>query len=271
MSIVVNAAPNVWVQGACHVGYDNLFLRADAVLVANVEDVGQTGDLAASWLTYSGGWQATGAGDKTLAVSFSSAEAGNSFGIYKHNLGTLGLTVKVQHSSDGSTWVDLTGSEQSPPDDEAIFFVGASVSRAYWRIHITGLAAGETLIVGQAFVGPALQIFSPPEDGFTPPQFGLNSQFVMSRSDGGDFLGRSLIRKGSKSGFKISNVAEAWVKANWLPFIKEAEKHPFYFAWDSVGHFDEVAFCYTGKKIAPPTYQSSLFFALSLEFTALLE
>jgi hypothetical protein len=271
MSIVVSQSLT-WVQGASYIGYDNLYLRMLATVVANAEDTGQTGALAVSWLTYSGGWQATGVGVKTLTVSFPLVgEDANSYGVYKHNLGTLGLTVKLQHSSDGVAWTDLIGSAKVPANDEAIFFIGATINAKFWRIHIAGLLAGETLIIGQAFIGPSLRVFAPPEAGFTPPNLGLNSDFITSRSDGGDFLGRSLIRKGSKSGFLITNVAAAWVRSDWLPLIKEVEKHPFYYGWDNVNHADEVAFCYTDGKITVPRYESSLFFNVSLNFIALLE
>lgn len=271
MSVVVNQS-GAWKQGSSWIGYDSFLLRDGVVLAANVEDVGQPGSNAADWLTYSGGWQATGAGDKTLTATLTIAENANSMGIYKHNLGTLGLTAKLQYSSDGSTWNDLTGTEISPADDTAIFMVAAApVSAQFWRIHIAGLASAETLIIGQAYVGDSMQVFSPPESGFTPPNMGLANKYITSRSDGGDFLGRSLIRKGYESAFNIQNVAASWVRSDWMPFLLEAEKHPFYYSWDSLSHPTEVAFCYVGKKIAPPKYQSSLLFGISLKFTALID
>ena len=164
MSIVVNQGGN-WVQGSSYIGYDNFYLRSDAVVVESAADVGFPGANAVSWLTTGGGWQVTGAGDKTLAVTLDAATNVDSYGIYKHNLGTLGLTIKLQTSTDGVAWTDVIGSEKTPSDDTALFFVAVTpVSSRFIRLHIAGLLAGETLILAQAFVSGSLRVFNPPGD-----------------------------------------------------------------------------------------------------------
>lgn len=270
MSIVVNQG-GAWIQGSSYLGYDNLYLQTGAVVADSGADAGFPSANATSWLTSGGGWQTTGAGDRTLVATLLAAANANSYAIYKHNLGTLGLTVKLQYSSDGAAWTDVTGSEKTPADDTVIYFVAtAPVSAKYWRIHIAGMAAGETLIVGQAFIGESLQVFSPPEPGWSPPNLALNNEFVNSRSEGGDFLGRSLVRRGSKTDFSIGLVDADWVRTDWLPFLLAAEEHPFYHAWDTVNYPSEVSFCYT-TKTQKPKYVSSRWMSIDLSFFALLE
>lgn len=270
MSIVVNQG-GAWVQGSSYLAYDSLYLRSGAVVAASSEDSGFPASNAASWLTSGGGWQVTGAGDKTLTVTLLAAANANSYAIYKHNLGTLGLTVKAQYSADGAAWTDLTGSEKVPGDDSVIYFVAtAPVSAQFWRLLITGMVAGQTLTIGQAFIGESLQVFNPPEPGWVPPNLALADEFINSRSEGGDFLGRSLVRKGSKTDFSVGLVAADWVRTNWLPFLLAAELHPFYHAWDTVSFPNEVSYSYTDK-VRPPTYVSSRFMSISLSFFALLE
>ena len=270
MSIVVNVS-NVWVKGSSFIGYDSFYLRPGAVVTANAEDVDQPGSNAASWQTSGGGWQATGAGDKTLTVTLAAVDNADCYGIYKHNIGTLGLTVKLQFSTDGVAWNDLAGSARMPSDDTAVFFVGAQESAKFWRIHIAGLAAGETLIIGQAFIGLALSVFSPPEPGWVPPNLALDNVYINSRSEGGDFLGRTLIRKGSKTNFAVSIASQEWIRDSWLPFMEAAELHPFYHAWDTTSFPDEVAFCYTDGPISKPVYVNPRFMSFDLKFFALLE
>ena len=271
MAIVVNQG-GAWVQGSSYIGYDSLYLQAGAVVAANAEDSGFPGSNAASWVTTGGGWQATGAGDKTLTATLLSAANGNSYGIHKHNIGTLGLTVKLQSSANGSSWTDVTGSEKTPGDDATIFFVAtAPVSAKFWRIHIAGLAAGETLTIGQAFIGNALLVFSPPETGWTPPNVAIENEFINNRSEGGDFMGRTLIRKGSKTQFTVGIADAGWIRTDWLPFMLEAEKHPFYHAWDTVSFPSEVAYCYIEGKISKPKYVSPRFMSFDLKFRALIE
>ena len=270
MSIVVVQA-TTWVQGASYLGYDNALLRSGGVVVASLEDAGFPASNATSWLITGGGWKATTANDITLALTLPTSESLNSYAVYKHNLGDIGATIKLQYSSDGATWSDLPGSEKIVADNKAIFFIGTAQSAKFWRLHITGTDAGETLIIGQAFIGNALQMFSPPEPGFTPPELALNNDYITSRADGGDFLGRSLIRKGSKMSFANSIVHKDWVRANWQDVMAAIEKTPFYYAWDATNYPTEVAFCYIDGKIATPQYVNSAYFSLNLSFIALVE
>ena len=271
MSIVVNQGGN-WVQGSSYIGYDNLYLRSDAVVVESAADAGFPGANAVSWLTTGGGWQVTGAGDKTLAVTLDAVTNVDSYGIYKHNLGTLGLTIKLQTSIDGAVWTDVTGSVKTPIDDTALFFVAVtSVSSRFIRLHIAGLLAGETLILAQAFVSASLRVFNPPEPGWVPPNIALDNKYLNTQSEGGDFMGRTFIRKGGKTSFMVSIADAAWIRSDWLPFMLEAEKHPFYHAWDTVSFPNEVAFCYTDGAVSKPQYVNPRFMSFDLKFFALLE
>jgi len=273
MGIVVLGAPattGAWVQGSSYLGYDNAYLRAGAVVSADAEDTGFPASNAASWLITGGGWRASSVTDAKLNLTLPASESINSFALYKHNLGTLGgITVKLQYSSDGVTWFDYPGSAQIPADDDCIYFIGDPQSARYWRIDFANIPVASTLIVGQAFIGLSLQMFNPPEPGFTPPQFALNNKYISSRADGGDFLGRSLVRKGAKMSFTNSIVHKDWMRANWADFMAAVEKTPFYYSWDSTNYPAEVAFCYVDKKIAIPKYVNSSYFSLNLQFIAL--
>lgn len=269
MSIVINQGGQ-WVAGNSWLGYDNLFLRADAAFSGSSEDAGFPAENASSWLTYSGGWRSSVAGTQNLSVSFDSVEAANSYGLFKHNLGDIGGTVKLQESDDGITFNDIAGSETSPTTNRTIYFVFDSEVHLFWRLVFT-IPTGETLIVGQAFVGPSLNVFGGPETGFTPPNLAFNDDFINSRADGGDFLGRSLIRKGAKTGFNVSAVPAQWVRDSWEPFLIVAQLQPFYFSWNVVDFASETAFCYTETNVAKPTYQSAAHMTIRLDFIALIE
>ena len=147
MGIVVNPAvvSGSWAQGASYLGYDNVFLRSGASVVASAEDAGYPASNATSWLITGGGWRVTnaGSGNITLTLTLPASESINSYAVFKHNLGTLGATIKLQHSTDGGTWSDFTGSEKVVADDKAIFFIGTPQSALFWRLHIAGVTGGE--------------------------------------------------------------------------------------------------------------------------------
>lgn len=271
MSIVI-AASSAWKQGSSYLGYDNAFLQDGVVVAASAEDTGFPVEAAISWPTYGGGWQTSVVSAHNIVATFPNAVTINSMGLYKHNLGDLtGITVKLQYSTNGTTWNDLTGVSILPANNEVIYLVGTGQSAKYWRINFSTIATGQTLKVGQAFISNSLQIFSPPEGGFTPPRLAKNDDFIASRSDGGEFLGRSLIRKGYKTGWSITQVREDWVRTNWEPAMEAMQEHPFYWAWDTVNFPTEIAYCYTDGNVAIPRYESHLHMSVDLRFIALIE
>lgn len=270
MGIVVQTG-GTWIAGNSYLGYDSLFLRTDGIVTASGEDAGFPVENATNWLTYFGGWQSSVSGQNTITVNFLTAKAASAYGLFKHNLGDIGGTVKLQHSDDGVIFTDVAGSEQTPANNKAIFFVFPVDSHPVWRLVFTGINVGQTITVGQAFIGPTTQVFGGPETGWTPPNLAFNDKFVNSRADGGDFLGRSLIRKGSKTGFNVSAVPANWVRTFWEPFLTVAQLQPFYYAWNTVDFPFEVAYCFTEDNVAKPVYQSAAHLNIKLDFIALIE
>lgn len=271
MGIVVQSGAG-WSQGSSYLGYDSIFLRAGAVVAASAADTGFPASNATSWLITGGGWKATADPEINLTVTLLSAESVNSYAIFKHNLGTLGATIKLQHSDDGVAWTDFAASTKNLADDKAVFFASASpVTALLWRLNISNLPAAATIIIGQAFISNSLLMYSPPEPGFTPPELALNNQYISSRADGGDYLGRTLIRRGSKMAFNNSIVHRDWIRDNWQDAMLAIEKTPFYYAWDSANYPTEVAYCYVDKKLDIPKYVNSAYFSLNLSFVALVE
>ncbi len=270
MGIVINQGGQ-WIAGDSHIGYDSLFLRSDAVVAASAEDVGFPVENATNWLTYGGGWRTSVVGQNTMTVTFLGAESANAYALFKHNLGDIGGTVKLQWSDDGVGFTDVAGSEKTPADNKCIFFVFDSIAHPIWRLLFTGIDALETLIVGQAFIGPTLQVFGGPETGWTPPNLAFNDDFVNSRADGGDFLGRSLIRKGNKTGFSVSAVNATWIRTDWEPFLTVAQLQPFYYAWNTIAFPTEVAYCYTEDNVQKPSYSNPAHMTIRLDFIALIE
>ena len=109
MGIVVQQG-GTWVAGNSYLGYDSLFLRSDAVVSASAEDAGFPVENATNWLTYFGGWQTSVVGQNTITATFLTAKAASGYALFKHNLGDIEGTVKLQHSDDGVIFTDIAGS-----------------------------------------------------------------------------------------------------------------------------------------------------------------
>ena len=255
--------------GAAHIAYDSFLLRDDVTLTADSEDADQEIENGASWTTYGGGWQVSATGDHTVTVGFATTRQGQCYALHKHNLSTLGITVKMQISNDGSNWTDVAGSEQTPASDITLFYVNdTAITSPFWRLFFSGHTSG-TMRIAQIFIGPCFQVHQPPGLGWSPPNIALNDDFITSRADGGDFLGRSLIKRGSKTSFTMTPVVESFVRNTWLPFMRAAEEQPFYYSWDTVNFPLEVAYCYVDKKIDIPRHVTNRHFTVPLKFIAL--
>lgn len=271
MSIVVSTATTDWQSGSAYFGYENAMEFSDAVISATSEQVGFEAVNVAEW-SASSLWNSAASGEQIITLSLTGGNRTvNSFGIYKHNLGDQGdnCIVTAQYSIDGANWVDLVPSFiQAENDFDTIFLIAnSSVEADFYRLRIQNLVV--PVNIGNLFFGNSLLLFGSPEVGWTPPSLARNNQFVNSRSDGGEFVGRSFINRGGKTGFQMSVVPFEWVKANWLPFMKAADRHPWYFSWDAANEPADVAYCYTDRPLAHPKHQTARHMTVPVSFIAL--
>jgi len=275
MAIVVAGAASpgggqtAFSAGGSNIAYDSFMLRTDAVVTTDSEDSGQGIENGTSWPIYGGGWQTSATGEHLINVGFPQTEVGQCYALHKHNLADLGITVELQTSDDAETWATVSGSATAPINNKTIFFVmEAQESHKFWRLRLIGHTSG-TLRIAQIFIGPTFETFTGPNIGWTPPNLALNDKLLNSESDGGDFLGRSLIRRGSMTGFTIQTIPDSWVRQFWEPFMFAAEEHPFYYSWDAVNFPSEVAYCYLQGRIDHPSYSSHRHMTIALKFIAL--
>ncbi len=273
MTVYVDQTPN-WVQGYSYIGYEN-FVH-NSLHFGSSQDAGYSSLNVGTWDTYKQ-WRTTlNGGEFIQYVLPSAAREVNCYGVHRHNLGDDGVTSYFEHSTDGATWTKVsTGGDMDhtfSSDNETIFYVTETpVTDDYFRVRfdIPNEQGNVTYRIGNIFVGNALKLFNPPAAGFTPPQLAFEDKYLTNESDGGDFLGRSLIRKAGKTGFSMRPVAESWVNSDWKSCMEAIAQTPFYFAWDTLNHKTSAAFCYTEGKVSKPKYIGSKYFQVSLAFRAL--
>jgi hypothetical protein len=72
-----------------------------------------------------------------------------------------------------------------------------------------------------------------------------------NRSEGGQFLGRYIVRSGFKTSAEWGHLTASWYRENFDPFVESATQYPFFFAWRPETFPDEVAYCWTDGDIQP--------------------
>jgi hypothetical protein len=183
-------------------------------------------------------------------------------GIAAHNLGTSGITVEVQSSDDNSTWT--TVDTHTPTSDVPIMFLFAPVTARYWRITVTGEA-----VIGAVYIGKVIEMQRAAFAGINPIDLSRRTVIRPNRSEGGQWLGRSVIREGSFTSVGFRHLTNAWYRANFDPFVEEARSYPFFFAWRPEGYPDSVGYVWTQGDIVPTTMGIKDFLEVGLDLEGL--
>jgi len=182
-------------------------------------------------------WQPTSLG-ATWAYDHGSAVECDYAVIAAHTLGSNGCTIKVQYSTNNSSWSDLTAAT-AIADDSPIFAIFEPVTARYWRINIT--TGSDEPTIGVIKFGAALQMPRPIYGGHAPISMARQTILRSNYSETGEFLGRTKQRTYGSTGFSWQNLPADWVHTNWPEMQRAIETEPFFVAWRP-SDYDDVAF-----------------------------
>jgi hypothetical protein len=181
----------------------------------------------------------------TWTVNALTAKEVDYVGIAAHTLS--GRAVTVQYSTDNSTWINVQ--THNPTNNSPIMFLFAPITAQYWRISVTG----GIFSIGVIYVGKALEMQRACFAGLSPINFSRNSIVRPNRSEGGQWLGRSLVREGSSMSVSFRHLDYDWYKDNFDPFVEQAREYPFFFAWRPDNYPETVGYVWTADDISPST------------------
>lgn len=167
-------------------------------------------------------------------------------------------------SSTGETWtinrVGLTparlinprfgGADVSPVDNAPIMFMDIPRTARYMQIKLTN-TSGVMPRIAVIYAGVMLAMQRAIYGGHVPISLSRQTQLKQPVSRGGQFLGQSYRRLGVQTSVAWKNLGAAWYRANFDPFVKEARKNPYFFAWRPQSYPLELGFVWSGDDIAP--------------------
>jgi hypothetical protein len=181
-------------------------------ITASSAGAGFGANLAALPATYNG-WKPASL-PATWEVDAGSAQVVSYCGIGAHTLGTNAVTVAVQYFN-GTSWVTVVSG--LPDDDTAALFLFSEISAQRWRISLTGSGAMPRLgniRFGRVLEMPRLSRFAPSLPITEAQQYRYN----VNISDGGEWLGRSLISQGLSFSIDVEHVSEEFAETEWREF-----------------------------------------------------
>lgn len=174
------------------------------------------------------------------------------FGIAAHNLGTLAATVTLYGANEAGLATTLTQfGTASPSNDAPLMVLEASLTRRYWVLEIDAGAVTNTeeVDIGVLFIGARLTFERCVRGQYRPLPYSRTTGYNVARSMNGQFLGRTIQRKGFKSSVSFSLMSAAWVRATFQPFVKAARTSAYFFAWKPDTYPNEIGYVDTSDDI----------------------
>lgn len=233
-------------DGLPRILYTNLFESATTV-VASTEAVGFEGANAYDW-KMSTFWMPTASGS-TLTATFPSPVTADAFGIVAHTLGTTSATLFLEHDDTGFV-TDLT---LTPSSDITVTETFASAASTIWRIRVT--YAGDDPIIGVASFGEFFEFERGLTAGYSSPNLSDVPKVLNAVTQGGNFIGRTLLSNENKASLSVSNMTIAYAIATWEPFVQHAQFKGFFLLWNERDFPAEAAYCWTNA--TPPARKYS--------------
>jgi hypothetical protein len=168
-------------------------------------------------------------------------------GIASHQCGSLGVTVRIDTSPDGTVWTQFA-SNVLPSDDGPLLFLDALRSVRFVKLTLTGATSPR---IAAIYTGVILAMAKAVTGGFKPIPLARQSTLKQSMSRGGQFLGQSFQRNGIATDANFTQLPAAWVRQYFDPFSKSARLYPYFFAWNPQQAPLEVGYVWTRSDIVP--------------------
>jgi len=183
-----------------------------------------------------------------IDITLDTSRTADYIGFYKTNLAAAGGTLKLQYWT-GSAWADAS-STITPTDTTPQFQTFTSRSSNQWKLIIDNNNTEVT--ISDIKFGEVMTTDYGVYIGFSVPSLAREVDYTVS--DRGLPLGRSIRRKGFSTALNIEFTTDANMRSVWLPFIKHAERFPFYLAWNFTDYSSEIAYTVSDGPIGKPIH-----------------
>lgn len=237
-------APTVPLTHA-RIGYDNIVRTA--TLTASSEVAGRPASSLKIPFTYEK-WQPASL-PATITLDAGELVAVDYLGIAAHTLKSNGNAVKLEYLDQMQSppvWTEIL--EFSPDSDDSLMALFDEVQARQWRLTFTAGTPPEIAVI---YLGKALAMERAIYGGHAPLTLNANTTIRPTKSVTGQTLGRSIIRRGFRTGYNWRHLTPSFVRDEFMPFVEAAKLRPFFIAWRPETFPDEVGFAWTKEDIAP--------------------
>lgn len=189
--------------------------------------------------------------------------------IAKHNFGTVGYAYTVQHSTDGTTFTDITSPRVIATNDAIMDYFDSRTSVAF-RIRLQKTLAGTPAVISAPIaahvkMGAVLILQRRIYVGHRPATIAKNVRKINNGSESGQYLGAIITRSYHTTEVQQQNNTPSYIRSYIKPFIDHVNGHyaedntapcTFFFAWRPGDYPQEIVYGWTGDNIQPENQAS---------------
>ena len=119
------------------------------------------------------------------------------------------------------------------------------------EIELSFITASFGAKIGVFYAGNALEMQRSIYGGHSPADLSAKTKYQSTMSDGGQFIGRTVTRKGSATSFSWRHLTPDWYRESFQPFVESAVTIPFFITWKPSDYPLATSFGYTDGDIKP--------------------
>jgi len=190
------------------------------------------------------------AGDMIASFQLSTPTFINSIGIAAHNLAgkNTRFTIQTAETIDGAR---IDHASIIPINNEPILITFKPTLAA--EIRIEGLLIGSAIPreIGVVYAGNTLQMPRNIYGGHSPITLSQKTEYQSVKSESGQILGKTIIRKGLETAFSWQFLDDRFYRDEFQSFVESARTTPFFIKWRPDFYSEEVAYGETNQDIQP--------------------
>ena len=245
-----------------YVGWNNL--GEGATITTDSEAVGFDAANVADYFTWDF-WKPSTGGTHYIEFQLAAAMPCDYVSVYAQDVHEQGGTVKLQYWN-GAAFVDAAS---FVPDNAApIFLLFNEVISDRFRIEVT---AANPALLGVAMFGKSMIVPHGLKQGFASPHNAQLYRDVTNESETGNFLGRSVRKEAVEFSFGTELLEYDWFISDWRPFLRHAERKPFFFKWSNTTYTNESVWCWLSNRVSTPAFDDAHFSSIEIPCKGLVE
>lgn len=168
----------------------------------------------------------------------------NALGLVIENL--LNCTLNVFSSDDGVSYSLILSRDFLR--NGAYLIALPQTTANYFRIEFLKAAESDA-IVRNIMLGMSLEFERCLMGTHSPIPYNRNTEFISNTSGTGQFLGRSIRRKGFSNSWQFNMISNTWGRDEFQQFVENCQDKAYYISWNDDLYPDECALGWTDEDI----------------------